>query len=114
MRPGDILRQRNIRVYGEDPRNYFEFVPDREKAKDLKRVFVMMLLGTEAFELLDSKGDQKMSPLNVDRSMNSLGWWHESQLREALGSTRGASVLKKVRDWSEKKLKQLIESRKDK
>jgi hypothetical protein len=75
MQPGHILRLRNVRVYGHDPRNWYEFRPDDEKTRSLKRVFVCVLLGTEGFELENKNGEQVMAPLNIERAMNQLGWF---------------------------------------
>ena len=105
MNAGDILRLRNVRTYGADPRNYFEFTPDREKAKDLKRVFVCMLVGTEGFELVNRKGDQVMAPLNVERAMNKLGWWSEQQIEAALQRKNAkTNVIDRLRDWLNKQI----------
>lgn len=55
MKPGDVLRMRNVRVYDDDGKSYAEYScgpatktgkPKREKFED-KEVFVALLLGTE-------------------------------------------------------------------
>lgn len=102
MEPGEILRMRNIRVYGVDPRNYFEFTPDREKARDLKRVFVVMMLGTEGYEIVNRKGEKVMAQLDVELALNRMGWWSEQQIEKALPRTK--NVIDKLRSWLNKQL----------
>lgn len=96
MKDGDLVRVRNIRTYGADPRNYFEWRPDNEKARDLKRVFVCLVLGTEGYELVNRKGEQVMAPLDVHRALNRLGWWSEAQILESSGPKAGPKLIDKM------------------
>lgn len=105
MEIGSLFRQRRIKAYGTHPRNFFEFVADQEQAKDLKRVFVTMLIGTEGFELVNKKGEQVMEPLDVERAMNTMGWWSEKQIEAALRRKGGRSVVDRLHVWLNKKLK---------
>lgn len=101
MQIGDIVRVRNIRTYGAFPGNYFEWRPDNEKARDLKRVFVCLVLGTEGFELINKKGKQVMAALNVHRALNRLGWWNEEQIEKASGPKSGPRLVEKLRKKAE-------------
>ena len=76
---GDVLRLRNLRHYGADPRIQFDFVPDHEKKKELKKVFVCMLLGTEPLDMTTSEGES----LDLYNVLNRLGWWSEEQILAA-------------------------------
>lgn len=107
MEKGHILRLRTVRDYGLNSRNYFEFVPDRERARDLKRVFVAIYLGTEAFEIEDKHGNQKMARLNVEREMNRLGWWSEEQMKDALKKS-APNTIERLRKWFNKQYTKMV------
>jgi len=102
MKNGDIIRVRNVRTYGSDPRNYFEWRPDNEKARDLKRVFVMLVLGTEGFELVNRKGERVMAPLDAELALNRLGWWSSDQIEKAAGKKSGPKLLDKMAEIRQK------------
>jgi hypothetical protein len=82
---GDIFRIRNFETYGEiDSRNRFGFVACREKMRAAKRVFVMLLLGTEPLELYRREKNQfakAQEPLEPEVMLNHLGWWSEEQIK---------------------------------
>lgn len=82
MKPGDVVRLRNVRSYHADPRNWLEFRPDNHKDRASKRVFVCVVLGTEGFELVNKKGEKVMEPLNVEQAMNDLGWYKREEPEE--------------------------------
>lgn len=102
MKPGDILRQRRIRTYGQtDCRNYFEFMPDQEKSKSLQRVFVSLLLGTEHLKLNEKPGEEFcVMPLDEEKALNDLGWWNETQLEEILGVPETQKLLRKLHQFA--------------
>lgn len=108
MEPGDVIRQRNVRSYGVDPRNYVEFVPD--KAKDHKKMFVMLYLGTEHFQICDKKGNQVMAQLDVEQRLQYLGFWSEKFIEEALGPKAGPKAVQKLCALATKKVEETREA----
>lgn len=83
MRPGDLVRLRNMRVYSADGRSTFEYVPDRERSAAYKKVFVCLLLGIEPFQLVDKNGKPKLKAMEPVKELNRLGWLSERQLIKA-------------------------------
>lgn len=92
MEPGRVLRLRNIRCYTDDGRSYFEYVPDKERTRDLKRVFVCMLMGTEQFSMTDPPKQH----LDTTKVLNKLVFWGEDQLKAALPEKTFEHVMKKL------------------
>jgi hypothetical protein len=61
--PGDVVRLRNLRHYGEG-RSWVEF-----KHYDKKKIFLALLLGEENFDGPPS------SPEDLEKMMNRIGWF---------------------------------------
>lgn len=88
--PGHILRLREIRNYGQDPRTWISYRPDNERSAARKQVFVAVLVGTEPYQLADDKGT-----LDVKAALNEMGWFNEDQLKKAGVSKRAMAKLAK-------------------
>lgn len=100
MRAGDILRQKTIKIYQQDPRNYSEISPGRDKA------FVSLLLGLEDFQLFNAQGEPVGTSLDVEAALNKLGWWSESQITNYLGRS-GKRSMDKIRERAAEKRSEL-------
>lgn len=97
MNVGSILRQKIIRNYGPDPRNYYEATPNaREGAPNV--VFVTLLLGVEDLHLLTPDGKQIGKTLDIQKTLNRLGWWSEYQIKGALGRL-GRRAIDRIREF---------------
>jgi len=95
MEPGAILRLRNLRAYGTDPRNFVEFRPDDHKAADLKKVFLVLYLGQEMMQIV-KKGRTAAAQMNPTRMLNLLGWFSGHQLDKAKAPKKFLERLRKV------------------
>lgn len=69
MKPGDVIRTRNIRSYMGDGRSFVEFKVDDERKREKQGAFVLVLIGVEPMVQTD---DTKS--INPNDWLKERGW----------------------------------------
>jgi len=92
VKTGEVVRTRSLRSYfsGETVRGYADLKVDDERKRDKQKVFVLLLLGVEAMTANES------TALDCARQLNTIGYWGEDQLVEALGKKKTEALVKKM------------------